>query len=166
MANMLAVRPKRINDRLMTVRNPFPRNNFTTLISAYAFTMSYLDELKDRFYEDLKFNISAVLRADKLIILGEFNDRVGKDHMSWEEVMGNHTVGKCNSNSLLLLMSLPLIFSALSQSALWMHPRSKHCYLFHYFIVRRELAVVTRHRRSKAPALFGVLFSSMLKDDF
>lgn len=82
---MLAARPKEINDRLMTVRLPIPRKKFATQINAYTPTMTNLHEVKDRFYEDLKDTISTVPRADKLIILGDFNARVGRHHMSWEE---------------------------------------------------------------------------------
>lgn len=47
-----------------------------------------LDEMKDRFYEDLRVTISVVPRTDKLT-LSDFYDRAGKDHMSWEGVMVN-----------------------------------------------------------------------------
>ena len=67
--------------------------------------MTNPDEVKERFYEDLKDAISAVPREDKLIILDDFNARVGSDHMSWEGVLGKHGIVKCNSNGHLLLES-------------------------------------------------------------
>ena len=39
--------------------------------------MTNRDETKDKFYEDFENVISAVPTADKLIILGDFNPRVG-----------------------------------------------------------------------------------------
>lgn len=100
--NMQAARPKRINDRLMPTIFSLIRKRFAKLISAYAATSTNLDELKDRFYEDLNDTMFDVPRADKLIILGDFNARAGRGHMSWEGVMGKHGVGKCNNNGLLL----------------------------------------------------------------
>lgn len=62
--------------------------------------MTNLDETKD---EDLN---ATVPNADKFIILGDFNARVGCDSAAWEGVIGKHGVGNCNSNGLLLLQGV------------------------------------------------------------
>ena len=72
--------PEGINDRLMKLHLPLARNKAATLISAYAPTMSNADEIKDKFYEELDAIINAVPQSDKLILLGDFNARVGTDH--------------------------------------------------------------------------------------
>ena len=46
--------------------------------------MTSPDEVKDKFYDDLDSVISAAPRTDKLILLGNFNARVGTDHQTWE----------------------------------------------------------------------------------
>ena len=74
--------PKGINDRLMTLRLPLSGNKHATIVSAYAPTMTNPDEVKDKFYDDLDNVISATPRTDKLILLGDFNARVGTDHQS------------------------------------------------------------------------------------
>lgn len=79
--NILVARPKGNNDRLMTVRRPLPRKKFAALISSYALTMTILAVSKNRFYENLNDTISAVTRGDKLIIFGEFNAHVFRDHV-------------------------------------------------------------------------------------
>ena len=71
--------------------------------SAYAPTMTNPDEVKDKFYDDLDSMISATTRTDKLILLGDFNARVGTDHQTWEGEIGTEGIGKCNSYDLLLL---------------------------------------------------------------
>ena len=95
--------PKGINDRLMTLRLPLSSKRHATTVSTYAPTMTNPDEVKDKFYDDLDSVISATHRTDKLILLGDFNVRVGTDHQTWEGVIGTEGVGKCNSNGLLLL---------------------------------------------------------------
>ena len=80
--------PKGINDRLMTLRLPLSGNKHATIVSAYAPTMTNPDEVKDKFYDDLDNVISATPRTDKLILLGDFNARVGTDHQTWEGVIG------------------------------------------------------------------------------
>ena len=87
----------------MTLRLPLSGKKHATIVSAYALTMTNPDEVKDKFYDDLDSVISAAPRTDKLILLGDFNARVGTDHQTWEGVIGSEGVGKCNSNGLLLL---------------------------------------------------------------
>ena len=113
----------------MTLRLPLSGKRHATIVSAYAPTMTNPDEVKDKFYDDLDSVISAAPRTDKLILLGDFNARVGTDHQTWEGVIGSEGVGKCNSNGLLLLRR---------RKTIWMHPRSKHCHLIDYVIVRRK----------------------------
>ena len=138
--------PKGINDRLMTLRLPLSGNKHATIVSAYAHTMTNPDEVKDKFYDDLDNVISATPRTDKLILLGDFNARVGTDHQTWEGVIGPEGVGKCNSNGLLLLKKCAehdlLITNTVFRlpnrnKTSWMHPRSKHWHLIDYVIVRR-----------------------------
>ena len=44
------------------------------------------DEVKDKFYDDMDSVSSATFRADKLILHGDLNARVGTDHYTWEGV--------------------------------------------------------------------------------
>jgi hypothetical protein len=110
-------------------------------------TLTNPDEIKDKFYDELRSTIAAVPRTDKLIILGDFNARVGADHTSWEGVLGKNGIGTCNSNGLLLLETCAahelLITNSVFRLPLrnktsWMHPRSKHWHLLDYIIVRQK----------------------------
>ena len=139
--------PKGINDRLMTLRIPLQGNKYATLISAYAPTMTNPDSAKEKFYAELKEQIEKTPRADKLIILGDFNARVGSDSETWKGVLGNHGVGKNNSNGDLLLetcsaynLIITNTFFQLPkrQRTTWMHPRSKHWHLIDFVIVRQR----------------------------
>ena len=59
--------------------------------------MTNLDEVKDKFYDDLDSVIPAAPRTDKLILLGDFNARM--DHQTWEGVPGSEGVGKLSTSS-------------------------------------------------------------------
>ncbi|VDL90197.1 unnamed protein product [Schistocephalus solidus] len=92
-----------INDHLMSFRLPLRGDKFATIISAYASPMTSSDAAKDKFYEDLQTLLATVPKVDKLIVLGDFNARVGTDHAAWQGVPGPHGLVSCNDNGLLLL---------------------------------------------------------------
>lgn len=117
----------------MTMRIPLASGRkFATIVSAYAPTMTNPDEIKDKFYEELHDVIAAVPKADKLIILGDFNARIGSNSTSWDGV------GNCNSNGLLLLhtcaehgflITTTVFCLPTRNKTSWMHPRSKQWHL-------------------------------------
>nr|VZI29777.1 unnamed protein product [Spirometra erinaceieuropaei] len=95
--------PQGINDCLMSLRLPLWGGKFATIISAYAPTMTNPDAVRDKFYEDLHALLATVSKADKLIVRGDFNARVGTDHSAWRGVRGPHGLRGSNDNGLLLL---------------------------------------------------------------
>ena len=103
LVSKLAILPRGLNDRLIVSELLLTNKQNATLISAYAPTMTNPEEVKDQFYEQLDVLIAAVPKSEKLIILGDFNSRVGTDHHTWSGVIGQQGTGKCNSNELLLL---------------------------------------------------------------
>ena len=139
--------PKGINERLMTVRLPLLKKRFVTIISVYAPTMTNTDDKIEKFYADLESTLQDVPRTDKLVLLGDFNARVGTDWNTWEGVLGKHSTGKCNSNGKLLLETCTahklLITNSVFQlpfrkKVSWKHPRSKQWHLLDYVIVRQQ----------------------------
>ncbi|XP_071508585.1 uncharacterized protein [Diadema antillarum] len=140
----LASIPLGLNDRLMSMHLPLGKKRSATVISAYAPTMTNPDEVKDKFYEELD-SLIASSKSEKLIILGDFNARVGADYHAWHNVVGKHGIGNCNSNGHLLLRfcsSHNLVITntmfrlPTRNKTSWMHPRSKHWHLIDYVIVR------------------------------
>ncbi|VDL93320.1 unnamed protein product [Schistocephalus solidus] len=85
--------PKCINDRLMSLRLPLQGDQFATSISAYASPMTNSDAAKNKLYEDLHARLMTLPKLDKLIVLGDFNARVGKDHAAWLGLLGPHGLG-------------------------------------------------------------------------
>lgn len=138
--------PHGVNERLMTMRLKLA-GGYVTLISAYAPTMSHTQETKETFYEELDRLILKTPHSDKLLILGDFNARVGNDHATWEGVLGRHGIGKENANGTLLLSAcaqhkLTVTNSLFQQRNLykgtWMHPRSGHWHQIDFVITRQR----------------------------
>ena len=67
--------------------------------------MAATDDEKESFYESLNVAISAVPYKHRLFVLGDFNARVGRDHITWSGILGHHSVGNENSNGSLLLQT-------------------------------------------------------------
>jgi len=131
----------------MTLKLLLDKNQHITFISAYAPTLTYSDEIKSRFYEELDSLIRSVPRRDKLILLGDFNARVGTDYQTWKGVLGRNGVGNCNGNGSLLLETCMGHDLTITNTLLrlphhnrtsWMHPRSKPWHLLDYIITRRR----------------------------
>jgi len=139
--------PVGINERLMTLRIQLDSNQHATIISAYAPTLDKDDEVKETFYSDLDQLITATSTEDKLILLGDFNARVGQEHTVWGDVIGKNGMGKANSNGIMLLTKCAehnlvitnTIFRQQNRNkASWQHPRSKHWHLIDFIIVRKR----------------------------
>ena len=128
------INPIPISDRIMTARVELKNNSYLTLISVYGPTMQRPEFDKEKFYEQLGECIINA-KGDAIIVLGDFNARVGTDWESWPSVIGKHGVGKMNSNGLMLLefctrLNLSIMGTMFQLKNrlknTWQHPRSKH----------------------------------------
>jgi len=117
------------------------------LLSAYAPTMDATDQDKEAFYNSLSEIIRSVPYKHRIILLGDFNARVGRDHSAWPRVLGHHSIGNEHSNGSLLLqfcaqheltITNTLFQQANKYKCTWMHPRSKHWHMLDYFITRHR----------------------------
>ena len=86
-AGKLSSLPCGISERLMHLRIPLAKERFLSMINVYVPTMTYTDEEKEGFYEELAAVVDAVPVSDKLLILGDFNTRVGKDYRTHRRVL-------------------------------------------------------------------------------
>ena len=87
----------------MTLRLPLAKNRFATFVSVYSPTLDSSDDFKDRFYDTLYSTLRRISQDDKIILLGDFNARVGRNYDIWHGVIGHHGVGNMNSSGLRLL---------------------------------------------------------------
>ena len=79
--------PRPVSTRIMTMRLPMSKDKFATIISVYAPTMTNPYENKEAFYNQLASVLSCIPRTDKLLLIGDFNARIGKDNDKWLLVM-------------------------------------------------------------------------------
>lgn len=151
--------PTGINERLMTWRIPLSKGQHATLISAYAPTLDADNGTKETFYDLLDELLRRAPRTDKILLLGDFNARVGTDYNTWKGVLGRHGTGKCNNNGVRLLTLCAqhnlIITNSVFQlkdkyKTSWKHPRSSHWHLLDYVITRQadqEDILITRALR-------------------
>ncbi|VDL92677.1 unnamed protein product [Schistocephalus solidus] len=77
-------------------------DKLASIISAYAPPTMSSEAAKDKFYEYLHTLLATVSKADKLIVLSDFNTLVGTDYAAWQGVLRPHGLGGCSNNDLLL----------------------------------------------------------------
>lgn len=87
----------------MNLRLPHRDNNCATLICVYAPTLKANPTTKEAFYRYLRSLLQRIDKADKIVIIGDFNTRVSKNHNNWPGALGRNGIGNCNNNSQLLL---------------------------------------------------------------
>ena len=146
-ASKLETLPTGHSDRIMSMRLPLDNKQHLTLFSVYAPTLLADPLDKDSFYSDLSRHINNTPEDDKILVLGDFNARVGRDSEAWKGVLGKHGVGNCNDNGRLLLElctqhQLTITNTVFQQKnslkTTWMHPRSKHWHILDYVLVRQK----------------------------
>uniref|UniRef100_A0A183SGZ5 Reverse transcriptase domain-containing protein n=1 Tax=Schistocephalus solidus TaxID=70667 RepID=A0A183SGZ5_SCHSO len=76
--------PQGTNDRLMCLRLLLRGGKFATVISAYGPPMMSSDVAKYKFYVNSQALRATVPKVDKLIVLGDFNARIGTDRAAWK----------------------------------------------------------------------------------
>ena len=157
LADKLNEAPKGVSERLMTLRICMAGNRYITIINVYAPTMTYPDQEKEAFYSQLHGIIANVPATDKLVLLGDFNARVGSDYNTWSPALGKFGKGKQNSNGELLTCLCSELELAITNTYFmqpdnhyysWTHPRSKRSHLLDYIIVRRKDLQEVRYTRA------------------
>jgi hypothetical protein len=109
--------------------------------------MNYPEPEKEEYYRSLSDVVGRVAAADKVVILGDFNARVGGDHELYAPALGKFAKGSCNSNGELLLNFCTQFGLVVTNTYFhqpdcnyytWKHPRSKKFHLLDYVITRNE----------------------------
>jgi len=128
-----------------------------TIVSAYAPTLDSPEDTKDLFYHSLDSLLSGIPTSESVLVLGDFNARVGADQEAWPRILGHFGVGKMNSNGqrLLELCAAQCLcitntfFNVKTQHKVtWCHPRSKRWHQLDLALARRSALNETLSTRS------------------
>ena len=111
-------------------------NSPVTLVSAYVPTLTSTAEAKDEFYANLSNIMKDIPPKENLIILGDFNARVGADHDSWPSCLGHLRLLEFYSYHDLCVTNS--YFQTKPQHKVsWHLPRSKHWHQLDMILIRR-----------------------------
>ena len=95
-----------------------------------------------------------------LVLLGDFNARVGSDHETWGTTLERFGRGNQNQNCELLACLSTELDLAITNICFqhpeniffsWIHPRSKRPYLLDHVVVRRDLKDIKNTRAMRRP---------------
>ncbi len=78
-------------------------HGFCTVVQVYAPTNDSQEARKHLFYEQLQSTLDKVPQRDELVLMGDFNAKVGVGHSEWRGVLGKHGIGGVSENGLRLL---------------------------------------------------------------
>ncbi|BHF59615.1 hypothetical protein SprV_0100257600 [Sparganum proliferum] len=138
--------PQGINNRLISLHPLLGGDKFATIISVYAPPITSPDTARDIFYEDLHALLAPVPKANKSVVLGDFNACVGTDHAARRGVLNGS-----NGNGLLLLrtcaehrlvLTNTLFRPPMREKTIWMHRRSRP---HHHILPHQHLAAHQHH---------------------
>src|SRR5678815_4842436 len=110
-----------VNDRILSVRFRGKEVN-TTVIQVYAPTSTAEEEIRERFYTELQGKIDNVPKGDVLLIMGDFNAKVGRSDKI-EALHGRYGLGErnearerlidfCETNELSIMNTCCLLYTS------------------------------------------------------
>ena len=138
---------KGLSSRIMTARLALTKKCHATIISVYAPTFKRPIEEKNQFYDLLAETLDQVPCGDRLLLVGDFNARVGSDTNTWPNVVGNHGFGAQNEQGLMLLQLCARFGLSITNTLFqhkdihkgtWQHPRSKQWHMIDHIIVNQH----------------------------
>ena len=122
------------SDRIMFLGLPIQDYKFATVLSVYASTLQAETGVKEAFYHDLHNLLQQVDSKEKLLILGDFNARLGRDLELLKGVLGRLGISNCNGNRHQLVITKTLLQQKDRFQATWRHLCSKHWHLLDYIL--------------------------------
>ena len=82
-----------LSDRIMTMRIPLTKDQNYTIVGAYVPTMVNPEENKEAFSILLKGSLRNIPSTDKLLLIGDFNARIGREIDKWLSSLCKYGIG-------------------------------------------------------------------------
>ena len=126
------------------------RDTYMTVVSAYAPTLKAPPGIKAKFVNELQDVTDKVPPGDILVVMGDFNARVGKRETErdvWREVRGRHGLGSCNEAGEEFLEFCAINNFTIMNTwfekrqvhlATWKHPATKQPHMIDFVLMRKE----------------------------
>ena len=128
--------------------NKLPNRRTTlTFVIVYAPTFRVTLDEKEAFYSDLQSTLNEVDGRDLLLLVGDFNARVGSTANSsseetWNGVRGIHGVWRMNGAGAdqltCVLNELTIVNTCFTKKNTWQQPGNKQWYCIDYTITRQK----------------------------
>ena len=125
------------------------KNTYLSVVCVYAPTAKAPPGVAQKFTEDLQDTVDKIPTSDVLLLLGDFNARVGCSVAGdvWRGVRGRHGVGCCNEAgekflefcavNQFTIMSTWFVKKSI-HLATWKHPATKQSHMIDYVVMRAE----------------------------
>lgn len=125
------------------------RSVYMSVVSAYAPTAKAPPGVKERFENELQDTLDRIPPDDVLLVLGDFNARVGKRETEsdvWRDVRGKHGVGSCNEAGERLLEfcavnNLSIMNTWFEKRRVhqttWTHPATRQSHMIDFVLIRK-----------------------------
>ena len=134
--------------RIVTARLAMREGKHLLLVGVYAPTFRASDQEKAAFYSDLQEVINSASGRDLLVIMGDWNARVGSntEDEQWGRVLGKHGLGKMNEAGLNMLSfcaanNLSIMNTFFEKRDIykqsWQHPGTKQWHCIDFIVVRQ-----------------------------
>ena len=79
-------RPVVLSGCIMTMEIPLAGGSFSSLIPAYAPTLTTHEKPSTFFYQALRKTVTGILKNESVLIFGDLNARVGLDNNIWKPI--------------------------------------------------------------------------------
>lgn len=87
-----------VNERIITARVKTRARNIS-FVQCYAPTEVDSADVKNAFYEQLSTTLDQISKGDIVILMGDFNAKIGSDNSNYESIMGKHALGNTRSDN-------------------------------------------------------------------